>query len=287
MNVNGEMQFHPLCSLFPPMVGTEFDALVADIQANGLREPIIVHEGMILDGGNRYRACLAAGVKPGTMKFGGGNIVNYVLSANLHRRHLTAPQHAAIVASAQDWANAQPHGGARGNQHVAQKRGKVSTDTLATSKDRATLSGASLSTQKRADKVAKADPELSKQVAHGEISLPQAIEKVNGKRPGAQPSKPKPKPEAAAEPSELDDLRSHIQELTATAKELLEENTSMAAILDADDKLAALTADNKKLRELNRVLTERVHGLQGECNEAKRAAKMWRNKFDKLEKTVA
>ena len=97
-----------------------------------------------------------------------------------------------------------------------------------------------------------------------------------------------PKKEAAAEkPDETQELRAHIEELTATAKELLEENASMGAVMDADDKLAALTAENKKLRELNRVLNERIQGLQGECNEAKRAAKMWRAKFDKQEKLAA
>lgn len=88
-------------------------------------------------------------------------------------------------------------------------------------------------------------------------------------------------------PDETQELRAHIEGLTATAKVLLEENTSMGAVMDADDKLSALTAENKKLRELNRVLNERIHGLQGECNEAKRAAKMWRAKHDKLEKLVA
>lgn len=97
-----------------------------------------------------------------------------------------------------------------------------------------------------------------------------------------------PKKEAATErPDETQELRERVEELTATAKELLEENASMGAVMDADDKLAALTAENKKLRELNRVLNERIQGLQGECNEAKRAAKMWRAKFDKLEKLAA
>lgn len=96
-----------------------------------------------------------------------------------------------------------------------------------------------------------------------------------------------PKKEAVTEPqTETQELRAHIEELTATAKELLEENASMGAVMDADDKLAALTAENKKLRELNRVLGERIHGLQNECNEAKRAAKMWRGKHDKLEKAA-
>ena len=96
------IELHPLCTLFPRLSGAEFDALRDDIKTNGLRSPIVLHEGMILDGGNRYRACIEAGVEPTFSKFDGGNLVSFVLSVNLHRRHMTAGQQAAIVASAQN-----------------------------------------------------------------------------------------------------------------------------------------------------------------------------------------
>jgi ParB-like chromosome segregation protein Spo0J len=34
-----------------------------DIKKRGLEDPIIMHEGKILDGRNRYQACLLAAVK--------------------------------------------------------------------------------------------------------------------------------------------------------------------------------------------------------------------------------
>ncbi|NML34912.1 ParB/RepB/Spo0J family partition protein [Paraburkholderia antibiotica] len=189
------LELHPLCTLFPRLSGAEFESLKDDIRANGLRNPIVIHEGMILDGGNRYRACAEIGITPQTVKFGGGNLVSFVLSANLHRRHLSPGQQAAIVASAQDWAAAQTHGGVRSSVHE--------NTCLDTTEQRAAQSGASIMTQRRADAVAKADPVLAKKVAHGEVSLSKAVETVAPKLAPRPTAKPKTGPKAEAMREEL------------------------------------------------------------------------------------
>src|SRR6516165_1828725 len=88
------VKFHPLADMFPLMEGADFDALVADIKANGLQVDIACYEGMILDGRNRYRACLAANVVPtfDDVDCFVRDPVAYVISANIRRRHLTAEQ---------------------------------------------------------------------------------------------------------------------------------------------------------------------------------------------------
>jgi hypothetical protein len=109
-NANQELSFHPLADIFPLMEGAEFDALVADIKANGLRQRIVIFEGKILDGRNRYRACLAAGKRPlfrpanlaahelYAFKDPAKDPVAFVISANIHRRHLTPEQKREIIA---------------------------------------------------------------------------------------------------------------------------------------------------------------------------------------------
>lgn len=93
------LSFHPLADVFPLMQGKEFDEFIASIKNNGLRDAIVIYEGKILDGRNRYRACLVAGIKPRTEQFnGGGNPALFVLDRNCHRRHLNESQRAMAVA---------------------------------------------------------------------------------------------------------------------------------------------------------------------------------------------
>jgi len=92
------LTFHPLADLFPLVDGAEFDQLVADIAANGLLEPIVLFEGRILDGRNRYRACEAADVPCEFRLFDGDDPAAFVVSLNLRRRHLSESQRAMVAA---------------------------------------------------------------------------------------------------------------------------------------------------------------------------------------------
>lgn len=84
---------------FPLIEGEEFDQLVEDIRANGLRVPVWLHpDGSILDGRNRYRACKAARIKPQFETWDGkGSPLEFVISMNLQRRHLTQGQRACVA----------------------------------------------------------------------------------------------------------------------------------------------------------------------------------------------
>lgn len=93
-----QLEFHPLSQIFPLIEGAEFDDLVADIRAHGVREPIWLYDGQIIDGRNRYRASAVAGADCPMREYLGDDPAAFVVSLNLKRRHLNESQRAMVAA---------------------------------------------------------------------------------------------------------------------------------------------------------------------------------------------
>jgi len=89
---------HPLAELFPLMSDDEYKALVADIKEHGLFDPVVVYEGKILDGRNRYRACWESDISVQLVDYEGDDPLAFVVSHNLKRRHLNESQRAMVAA---------------------------------------------------------------------------------------------------------------------------------------------------------------------------------------------
>jgi len=116
--MGAEYGFHPLADLFPLMGEAELKELAQDIRGpGGLRSAITLFEGKILDGRNRYLACRIACVEPRYEEWKGpGSALGWVISVNLHRRHLDESQRALIGARAkalfeEEARRRQAHGG--------------------------------------------------------------------------------------------------------------------------------------------------------------------------------
>jgi phage N-6-adenine-methyltransferase len=157
------MQFHPLANIFPLIEGQAFDDLCADIRAHGVREPVWLYEGQILDGRNRWRAATAVGVECSTRAYVGDDPAGFVVSLNLHRRHLDEAQRGMVAARL---ANMKV-GGDRVSDHSANLlNGRISQS------DAAELLNVSTRTVTAAANVInKAPEEIIKAVDRGLVSV--------------------------------------------------------------------------------------------------------------------
>lgn len=113
---------HPAANLFPMLGKKELAELASDIAEEGQKVPIVIFDGKILDGRNRYAACKLAKVAPKTKVLERcESPTSYVLSTNLHRRHLTSIQSACVAVKAmplfaKEAKARQKAGGSRGKE---------------------------------------------------------------------------------------------------------------------------------------------------------------------------
>lgn len=186
--------FHPVAELFPLMTGAAFDELVHDIRINGLREPIWTHEGKIIDGRNRFNACLKAGVSPRYHEWSGtGDLTEFVVSLNLHRRHLSESQRGMIAAKLAKRKTGDKYGTSAG--------GEISPPAM-TNGAAAKMLNVDRGTVVAAKKVRRdGEPEVIAAVEAGEISVHAAeeiVERPREQQVEALAEKRKPKSERIA-----------------------------------------------------------------------------------------
>jgi protein gp37 len=99
----GPYEVHPFADWFPLIEGKEFAELVASIKQRGLDKPIMLShdKSMIIDGRNRYLACIEAMDDPvfETLPeyYDELMILDYVMDCNVRRRDLTVGQRARIA----------------------------------------------------------------------------------------------------------------------------------------------------------------------------------------------
>lgn len=173
-----ERQYHSIADLFPLMQGDEFEQLKTDIAANGLQEAIWLHpDGSIIDGRNRHRACIEVEVEPPHFKTwnGEGSLVSFVVSMNLHRRHLTSSQRAVIALDAEK-ARAKE---IEAKEHL--RKIGATPEIFPESKDNtearefaAEIMGVNPRYISDAKRIAREAPKLLEQVRTGEKTIPQA-----------------------------------------------------------------------------------------------------------------
>jgi ParB-like chromosome segregation protein Spo0J len=234
---------HPFADIFPRLKDIDpdgFRGLVEDIKARGQQEPIIIYESKILDGRNRYDACVEAKVEPKCREFIGTDPIAHVLSANLHRRHLNESQRAMVAAKL---ANLE----LGANQHSGKEGVSIDTASKAVNVGRASVA--------RAKVVLKSGDEgLIKEVEKGETSVSNAASKAQpnkasgngkgkakGKAPASTPSTDASDAYEKAEEELLDCLEDlAADEAEAAGAETIENiNKTVRAMMKAAKKASA------------------------------------------------
>lgn len=163
---------------------------------NGLREKIWLFQGQILDGRNRYQACLEVETSPEFREYQGSesDALNAVLSWNLNRRNLTSGQRAAIAGESEELLNelaqqAKERQGTRNDlkpnfvQKIEQSSTEIPILELKESDPMATRTvskiAAALGTNRQyvsdAKKLKETAPEIHAEVKAGTLSIPQLL----------------------------------------------------------------------------------------------------------------
>lgn len=202
-------KYHEVADIFPMMSGDEYDALKADIAQNGQREPIWLHpDGRIVDGRNRHRACVDLDIAPHFRTWdGSGSLVSFVVSLNLHRRHLDTGQRAMVglkvkealateIASekerkGREAAQRQWHGtddSEMGLYEIVQTHdGDEKRDALAEAAKQVNVGRTAIA---QAQTVRQHAPELAERVAAGEVKLNAAYREVQHQQKQQSPPLP-------------------------------------------------------------------------------------------------
>ena len=269
---------HPAADLFPLLTGAELQALADDIKAYGQREPIRTYHDLILDGRNRWLACQIVGVEPKTQEWRGqGSPTAYVLSENLHHRHLTPAQRAAVAVDvvplfAAEAAERQKRGksanGKAGGRGKRRKpwyvtRTKVPRGPRATDLAAAATGAPRESTEKMAAVAAKA-PVVAAAVKDGTIGTVQDAERL----------------------AELPDPAAAVAAIKggATAKEAAAAQSPVAVAKDSLDRALpdAIAGAYKAEATLFLRAANLATALVGALGEVKSACPRWGNQAQRL-----
>jgi hypothetical protein len=184
---------HPAADLFPMMESEELRALADDIKAHGLHNPITLYtlDGVrqILDGRNRARACEMAGVRPSFEAWTDeGSPTEWVVSQNLHRRHLTTSQRSVVAAGLVPMFEKEAHErqvAAQNNdtgRAVSAKRREQAAPGKATEKAAEAVNVSPRSVERAVQVVREAPPAVVQAIRDGEVTVNAAAEAISQSR---------------------------------------------------------------------------------------------------------
>lgn len=168
---------HPLGKLLPAMTPEEYEHTKADILQQGQREPILLLDGMVLDGWHRYRICRELGLTPKMKTLGRkADALAEVVSRNLARRQLSPGQRYGVLLKI---AGQYPEVAASLEAVKADAKqrqvGGVPHQRQRSSEVIGRMAGVGHATVERVDRLRKLSPKLFEEMVDGKVPLPHAV----------------------------------------------------------------------------------------------------------------
>ena len=222
---------HPLADTLPMPTQEEMDRLVESVRRHKgvYHDPIITHEGQVLEGRSRQMACKLAGFEPTYREYAGefGTPAAFVVAKNIVRRSLNPSQLAMAALRVKELLQQGKYG-----DLPAIEGSKEAT------KEAAKMTGASYRHTQRAAAIVEKAPELRAPLEHGDV-------RVRDAEPlAAAPKKKRKKALAKLQSGEA-----------PTAKAALKS-------IDEEDMLADAEQQEKSLDD---VIKEKNHAIEHFC----------------------
>lgn len=297
---------HSFSASWPDMSPEEFQALRDRIMVNGLRDPIVLYEGQILDGWQRYQACLAECVEPRFEVFEGADddAIDFVNDKHA-RRSLTMTQRLACIATMMSFRgrgrpnksanfadlSAQPStADSPAEKTVTELAAMAGSSVRAAASVRAALEHGTPEVQDgmrtgalpayKAEQIAKLPPQ----------EQPKAVEEAKAPKPKKAKAAPKAKEpddekstgrgDEQAPASEIEALREENRTLHEAIAALQEENELLRRVVEADDPLQAAVAAAAKAQEEARGHYARTQSQTAQIAELQRSVNWWKKKAE-------
>lgn len=252
------VKYHELSNLFPMFDQGQMLELINDIKNNGLMTPIWTYNGEIIDGRNRYEACIKAGVPPEYQEFDRPEeeLLPFILSLNLQRRHLSQSQKAMIATKLKPYYTKQ----ARERMIAGNNADPGDNSPQGRASDQAgKMLGVSGKTVQRAEKIIAEHPEYIAPIQSGEKTINAARAEIKAKQAPPGPEAVKATldkadtqiKDALARQREAEPPSIRAGRLLSVCNDLTDAIGHCVQAVPAAGRLVAITAAIKMLRNMS------------------------------------
>ena len=167
--------------LIPPLTSEEFKQLERNILEEGIRDPLVTWNGILVDGHNRYRIATEYDIDFVTIEkeFSDMNAVKeWMINNQFGRRNLNNYQRSVLALQLEDVFNAK----AKEKEQFRKTTSQISDESLpeiSTKKELAKIANVSHDTIARVKRIeATASPEIKAKVSTGQISINEAYKEI-------------------------------------------------------------------------------------------------------------